>query len=179
MFNVLPDILKEEIAHEYKFRRLLVVAFLVLFVEIFSLTLFFPSWIVSKYREQDAVQVMNEINESPTAKSTHSVSNVISSTNAKLRILNTQLEYPKIIPLLEALSANKIPAIHIQHALFDYSNASALQVTLEGVADTRESLVIFLKNLHTTPTFKVISSPISNLTKDKNIEFSIYITLAP
>ena len=46
-------------------------------------------------------------------------------------------------------------------------------MTVSGMAGTREDLVAFVKKMEDSKYFSDVVSPISNLTKDKNINFVI------
>ncbi len=177
MFNVLPDILKQEIIHEYRSRRFLIIVLFVLSLQIFALVLLFPSWITSLYREKKSAVALEAMNQSLLAKNVSSVGDLIQVTNKKLRVLTTTLEYPKIVPLLQSISDNKIPAIHINRISDSSENSAASEIILSGVAETRDDLVKFIKNLNTIQSIASVTSPIGNLAKNKNIDFTIQIIL--
>ncbi len=179
MFNVLPDILKEEIKKEYTLRLLLVIFLCIIFIQVSFLIFIFPSWIVSSYREKDIVSQIAESNTSPISNNANAVSSVVSSTNLKLNIINTFLKYPEVTPIFNAIVINKTPGITLNQFLYTSVQTDEASISLGGVAVSREALVLFSKTLEQTKIFKTVDLPVSNLAKDKNIEFTINLTLAP
>src|SRR3989344_3324901 len=75
---------------------------------------------------------------------------------------------------LAGTEKDKNVGIHIRE--FSVHNG---QMLLIGIADTREEFIVFIDELEGEKLFSEVSSPISNLSKTKDISFEIAITLAP
>ena len=76
--------------------------------------------------------------------------------------------------LIDTATLHKNDGIHIRE--FSVHNG---QMLLIGIADTREEFIVFIDELEGEKLFSEVSSPISNLSKTKDISFEIAITLAP
>ena|SRR6185295_9724789 len=177
MFNLIPDSLKEKVISEYKLRRLTLVIIFLMFIQISFIILIFPSWVASYYKEQEIMSQVNELNQLQSSKDSNSLVSIIRSTNAKLNILNTVLAYPAVLPLLNTVLDSKPSTVYINK--FSYtSNSLFATINVGGISATREGLVAFVKNLQKTNMFKTVNLPVSNLAKDKNIDFSLDLVSA-
>ena len=173
MFNVLPHILKAKIKAEYQVRYVTLVLLLILFLQISFLIFLSPSWIISFYRERDASTQMENIKQSPLAKGASPIASVITDTNKKLFLLNSLLQYPEVAPTVKIILENKTSPVHLNEFLYTSKNASSSAFLIAGVSETREGLVSFVKSLEKSGNFKTVYLPVSDLAKDKNIDFSI------
>lgn len=177
MFNLLPESMKEKAKRDYKFRRLLVTLSLVIFLQCSFLIFLFPSWIVSTYKEKEIVSQVANIGKSQSITESNSALSIIKSTNKKLDSLNIELEYPRVTPFINVVLSKKTGAIYITGFSFITTDKKTGTLELSGVSTTRESLVSFVKRLKESGVFKAVDLPISNLAKDKNINFSIGLIL--
>ena len=202
MFNVLPDIFKKEIKSEYYLRRLIVVFIFVVFVQIVSLIFVFPSWLVSFYRQNEVSAEMNSEQSAAVSKNVNDILQTIDKTNQNLGIISGAFSYSAVLPLVENIISYKTSAITLTDFTYDNSavgqigNGTMSQTTagqapatsasgrtvpmsVSGIAKTREDLVGFVKKLEDSSVFSDVVSPISNLTKDKNINFVINLNATP
>lgn len=177
MFNLLPDILKEKLKAEYKRRWLTVVFMFVIFLQVSFLIFLFPTWVLSLSKEQDITSNISATNRSTSSKDATPIASIIADTNTKLNIINTAMEYQKVLPLVNIIIGNKIPSIHIKRISYEFTDKSDTTINLGGLSDTREGLVSFVKNLESSRTFKSIDLPVSNFTKGKDIDFSLSMTV--
>jgi hypothetical protein len=179
MFNLLPDNLKSEIRAEYKLHKFILILTFIIFIQVSFLVFLFPSWLISLYRENEVSAQIEEINKSPVAINANSISSIIKSTNTKLKIINTALEYPRLIPYVDTIISKKTDNIHLIGIMFSTTAKDTATISIEGLSSTREALVSFVKNLESAGKFKKVDLPVSNLAKDKDIKFSMTLTVAP
>ena len=173
MFNLLPDNLKGKIKTEYQIRRLTVFLTFVIFLQISFLIFLSPSWVASVFRQEEAVSQIEKMRESLLSQNTNSVASIIAGTNAKLNIINTTLEYPEVAPIFNVILSNQTSSIRLNGLTYTSINASTSALTMSGISTTRESLVSFVKSLEKSKAFKTVDLPVSNLAKDKNIDFAV------
>jgi hypothetical protein len=173
MFNVLPDNLKEKIKKQYRLRRLVVVLIFVLFVQISFLIFLFPSWIMSEYKERDSLDQINFQNSSVISQNTDAVLQTINDTNTAIDVINTAFKYPKVVPLFDAVISAKSKSISLRQLTYSAEGTSTASLSLEGIAATRQDLVSFVENLQKSGSFANVVSPVSNLEKDRDIDFSV------
>lgn len=177
MFNLLPDNLKEEIKKEYKLRFLAVILLFVLFVQISFLVFSFPLWLVSSYKEKEVVLRTEKMNESPLNLKIKPVLSNVKSINTKLNILGSLLEYPKVIPIVDVILSKKTKAIRINQLSYTSTAKTKGSVILGGISSTREDLVSFVKSLQGSGSFANVDLPISNFAREKDINFTINLTV--
>jgi hypothetical protein len=177
MFNLLPENLRKTITTEYRLRLAILAIVMVVLVQISFLIFLFPSWLVSYYKERDFSVQSDELNKSLSTLDISSTTAFIKSFNTKIGIINDSLEYPKFVPMVDEVIAKKTSSIRISGIYYTVNSANAGTLTLEGLGDTRESLVSFSDSLKTIQHFKKVDLPISNLAKDKNISFIISINV--
>lgn len=109
---------------------------------------------------------------------TNSASYIIKSTNSKLTIINSTMKYSPFGPSLDAVLSNKNAGIHLSEVNYSATGSSTANISISGVSNTREALVTFVKNLKDSNVFRAVDLPVSNLAKDKNIDFSITMGVA-
>lgn len=177
MFNLLPENLKNKIKAEYKRRRLVVILFLAVCVEGSFLIFIFPTWLVSYHNEKGVVYESEQMNNLFKNSNINPTNSVIKSLNSRLGILDTALEYPKFRPFVDTVISNKTSSISITEFSYESTATSSATFVLSGVSSSRESLVSYVKRLEGTKLFKKVDLPIGNLAKDKNIEFTINLTI--
>jgi hypothetical protein len=178
MFNLLPDSLKKEIKAEYKLRVIIVILVFVLFIQLSFLVFIFPSWLISLYKEKETVAQAEEMSKSERVSNINSLTSIVTDTNTKLNMLNNTLEYPEFLPLANSILAQKTSSIKLDQFYYTSQSPVTGTISLNGVSATRDSLVAFVKSLQETKLFKSVDLPVSNLTKDKNIKFSLTLTIS-
>lgn len=177
MFNLLPENLRNAVIKEYRLRLTVVVMVFVILIQVSFLVFLFPSWLVSFYKEKDFSTQSDELSKSLSTLDISSTTSFIKSFNNKIGIINNALEYPKFIPILDDILAKKTGSIRISGMYYTVDSMNSGTLTLEGIGDTRESLVSFSDSLETIGYFKKVDLPISNLAKDRNIAFTISINI--
>ena len=88
------------------------------------------------------------------------------------------MEYPKAIPFIGVILSKKTPAISINQFGYTSLGKNTATMSIGGISQTRESLVSFVKSLNESGIFESVDSPISNFTKEKNIDFLITLAIA-
>ncbi len=179
MFNLLPENLKQKIKSEYKIRLLIAILIFVVFLEFTFLALLAPSWLSSYYRKKEMLVNEDAKIVAQLASSTSSIISTIQLTNNRLRTLDNSFQYPSVAPALNVILSKKTNSIHINQLSFTLNNDKnkTASIALSGISATREALVSFSKNLQNSGVFKSVDLPVSSLTKDSNLEFSINIIL--
>lgn len=173
MFNVLPDILKEEIKTEYRLRWLIVLCLSFLFVQISFLIFLFPSWVISLYQEKEASDKVNLQNSLSVSKNTNVLLQTINETNKKLSVVNTSFQYSNVVPIFKNIISFKTNYISLHQLSYVSTGTSTATLSVGGMSANREALVSFVKNLQNSGLFTNVNSPVSNLEKNKNIDFVI------
>lgn len=176
MFNLLPDSLKENITKEYKERRWVVILLFVIFIQASFIIFTMPSWVVSNSKQNDLADDVKALDSSSMLSTANSLKPIIKSINTELGIIDKNLKYQEFVPVLDAVISKKLSSIKITDVSYVSNSSSTAILVIQGVSSTRDALVNFKDNLASLKIFKNIDLPISNYTKDKNIDFSMTIT---
>ncbi len=174
MFNVLPEIFRKEIKSEYYLRYSVVILIAIIFLQISFLVFIFPSWLNSFYRQKEILAEAKWQKSKIVSKNADSILQTINSTNQNLNVILNNFNYSAVLPIVKEIISNKTSAITLTE--FTYNNFAATPIapmTISGVSRTREDLISFVDKLENLGDFSGVVSPISNLTKDNNINFVI------
>ena len=114
---------------------------------------------------------LTSLNVGPTTEA-------IKSLNLKMQVMNSVLDYRKFNPIVDTILAQKFSGIIIDQVAYRMVATSTAVVTVGGIADSRENLVLLSKKLQASSKFKSVDIPISNYAKEKDIEFSINLVVS-
>lgn len=179
MFNLLPENIKNKIRKEYFLRRVMVVFMFLIFIGAAFLIFLFPSWIVSVYKERGLSSQAESTNQSSLIAEMKEITSDVNKINAELKTIDESLEYKKIVPFINIILSKRARSIYINELTYTSDGPKKATIKLEGISSTRVSLLSFVKSLEETKSFKVVDLPISNFAKDRNINFSISLTIEP
>lgn len=147
-------------------------------LQIFFIILLFPSGLVSFTREKEMKLEILRSSRSSEIQNAESMLNIINETNSKMQSINSLLRYPTLMPILKKILESRTNNIKINDFSYLSSGADLATVSIRGISTNREALVSFTKRLEKLEIFKKVDSPVSNFTKDKNIDFSITLTVS-
>lgn len=174
MINLIPPIAKRRVLTEYWFRVVSV------WLAVFSLACFLvaltllPLYVLIKLQIDVYIDSAVEAN----SKITDFDNSVLALTTAnikaqKLFTLGQVEQFSGVLSLI-----NEIRGENISISGFEFKRESTNldNLLLNGLATDRKSLADFRDKLLTLPNVNEVNLPISNLAKDKNIQFSIMVT---
>lgn len=119
----------------------------------------------------------DEMNSNLSVLNIASTTSNIKALNNNLTIMDKILSYPKIVHYLNIVFLNKSKPISIDDVSYIDTNEKNAVLTINGSSATREALLSFVKNLQTSGAFSAVDLPISNYAKDKDLDFSIKLTI--
>jgi hypothetical protein len=179
MYNSLPSNIKNKVRTEYHLRLLITVVVFIIFLQISFWALMFPSWLISLEKEQNILLQSEKSNKVSLDLEIENMNPRIQEINTVLKMINSNLKYPLFGPLLDNILSKKTGDILIKEVRYASSGENTGSILLSGTGATRESLVLFVKKLEESSFFEKVDLPISNFTKDKNINFSINMMISP
>ncbi|MBI2674053.1 MAG: hypothetical protein HYX23_02105 [Candidatus Zambryskibacteria bacterium] len=172
MFQLLTEEERRKVGHEYVVRRTIVLlcAFvLALAVGIIGL---FPSYTLSSIRRLEALERTKAVGSARQRNDDLGLQVWLEEINLKLKLLSPALDTDRPSNFIDKILDQKSAGILIT----DFSLAKSIDkvdISINGVAANRQSLITFKDRLNSSGNFSNVVSPISNLTKDKNIDFQI------
>lgn len=180
MVNLLTSQQKNIIAREYKRRRSVVWFCALAFIAASSLVLLLPSllYVVNDHREVSRRLAAEKGRATQAAEGEDPVV-IVKEVNRKLAILKrVRIELPLPDSVITALLENIPAGVKVTSISYERKKDDGL-VLVGGVAPDREALLAFLKVLRQEPLFSEVDLPISSFVKNRDIDFSMKITITP
>lgn len=169
--NFLPEEEKILLKKEY-LRRVLVVAGIFVFISVFlNITLLAPLFLNFKIQENELKKRLDLSQKNLSAIDSKETTSFIKEINEKISILDFSN-----IPTKSEL-VKKIISLKPEPVRLNNISISQTDVIIKGKADRRTDFVNFVDSLKMEKTFQKVDSPVSNLVKEKDIEFSLTISL--
>lgn len=171
MINLLPYKEKKSIERIRSIRLARTVIFGLTFMSLSSLALFLPTVVAIKSRSSIIMKQISDLQKKGM------VVNDVDLDSLKRRALTSQIKLtsPKVIQPTEYIEIIKsVDSRGISIDNFALSATNELKIS--GIADTREILQSFIKNLENNQKIALVNSPVSNFVKNKNSDFNITIS---
>jgi len=175
MINLLPLEEKEKIKAEYRVRVFVVILFFVFATIIIATVLLLPRYLFLETRERVYGGELSKI-DIDLADGQRELKNVLRDTKRKVDILESGADKVNVyhdifLPVLENRNTIEIDGI-------SYENTRDDDVLLvSGISPDRDTLLDFIKKLEQNPSFGNVELPVSNFIKNKDIEFSMDISV--
>jgi hypothetical protein len=173
--NFLPEKNKIIIKKEY-FRRIFIIIGLFFFFLILASDLFLFSFSLLLKNQKESFSRQLEFSEERLARSeAKDIIPLIKDLNEKISLLQSSPARGGTVEksaLMKNILSRKPDKITIKEFLFEKN-----KISIWGFSDTRDNMLGFINSLKEEKSFKKVESPIANLLKEKDIEFSISIEL--
>jgi len=170
MINLLPEQAKLQLARD-RFSRALLTAGAMLFMVTASAALMMLLTYVSLgLQKSELLRELAIAKKSPTLARVETVEEKIILTNDVVKIFLKGLEREnRISHILDEALKNRPPAVGINEFTYNSPN----EFRLRGSAQSRNDLLLFVERLSKSKVISGVNSPISNLLKDRDIEFEL------
>jgi len=179
MLNFLQQKNKKQIITEYLFRVLVIILSFILTATLLLIILFLPSFFFTKYKNDTLMGQALLVQKQATNASEDPII-LIKNANKLLAALtpdfSTNLSFGHIVDKVISLknSGIKILSIKISN---DVNKIDNKIVVVGGVADTRDNLTLFEKDIINDGYFKNVLFPVENFIKSVDSEFTATLTL--
>lgn len=175
MINLIPPKAKKIVIREYWTRVFVVWLFMLSIVLLIMAFLSVPTYILLRSLES---AMASQIDYAKAEQGSYKeLERTIKNTNALVNHLNLNEEQLSFSALLSELDAVAGPLVTLTQFGFIEEEGVLKQVSLLGQADTRVLLSTFRDKLEAHEAFASVDLPISNLAKDKDITFSMKVSL--
>ena len=175
MINLLPENEKKEISREYRFRRLALVLISMICLSVSAAVFLLPSFILSWYKAQGDGYADSGANAKPDAEASSLLAR--SETAKQLSAILKPEDYALPSSFIDTLIRNKTSQNKINSISYSRDQTGAINVSVNGVSDSRQALVSFTNRLGKEPGIGKINIPVSNFTKDADISFSFSLSI--
>jgi hypothetical protein len=175
MINLIPPAFKRSVTIEYWTRVTSVCLFILSGILFASTLLLLPVYVRINLQIDTFEKAANEALERVSQHDLSSATLVKTGTKARLLLeLRNDTKFSSIISLLQEMENSQV---FIESIDFTRVDTGIGPMQLSGKALTRQSLADFRTALLARPEIDSVLLPISNLAQDKDISFSVTITM--
>lgn len=176
MINLLPDIDKKAIEHEYKLRRRAVILTAGIMLSVATIIFMTPSYVLSLYKGKSTnteVAKAAAIDQAEELKSKAE----ITTSKALIKVLQPQVQGILPTTVISYLVKNKTAQNTITDFAYTRSaDTGTISIIVHGVAKTRQNLSKFLEAMRHEQGITSADVPVSDFAKDTNIAYTMTIT---
>lgn len=179
MANLLPPEDQRRIKHDRIKKLIVVVSFGVALVFAAGILLLLPLFFSLRFQKASFVEQLETVKQKPVFAQVENIEKSIDDLNVKLQAFQSnQDKTQNISPVLVELFSLADSSININSLAFTNTNSKLPpQLSIRGVVDNRDNLLEFIDLLEQSPFFSAVNSPLTNLLKEFDIEFSLTLNI--
>lgn len=172
MFKLLTDKTKEKVMHEYVLRRMIVIMCSLIAVFFIGIIGILPSYVLSNARQNEVLERTRVMNSIGQEGGKPDLENWLLQTNERLRELSPKLDTDRPSDFVDKVISQSLKGVRITGFSW-IKTGDSIVLSVGGVATDRQTLLMFERRLNASGYFSEVTLPISNLVKDKDIDFQI------
>jgi hypothetical protein len=176
MYKLLTEEAKKKAEKEYSSRRLSLILMALVVVLVIELAGLFPSFILSSARKIELEERVRLMDISTSTETTVDPTLWLNTINTKLTLLSPALDNARPSDAIEKVISKKSPGIRITSFSWE-DDKGRMMISVSGVAQDRQSLLAFENSLNSSKYFSEVTLPVSNLAKDRDINFQLKLSL--
>ncbi len=176
MINLIPPQGHSALRHEYMLRIASMYCFILGGVLVASAALMIPTYVLTS-SQLEAVRSDNSENHETTQAFSRASEEIKTATAmmSQLRVTESAIVYSTIIEEIVRSAPNGIAFTTFQGRP---EEDELTQITIQGLASTRNALASFKNALESSVMFEKADIPISDLARDTNLPFVVTVTLS-
>ncbi len=175
MINLIPPTAKRKIIVEYWLRVVSVWFYIWTAAMIGSVAIMFPAYVL--IHSQVSVYEQSAQSASEKVANFEEVKKQIEQSNELATKMQNQLTLPLISDYVSLFRSLEGQGVTITSIDISRSDAAVSPIRISGLATTRQSLASFRDRISADGRVEKVDLPLSNLAKDKDIQFSLTVTL--
>jgi hypothetical protein len=175
MINLIPIEEKKEIRKDFYYRFLTTLFIMFSFLIFILLVLISPTYLTSYEKKiSNNEKLKNQKNEVIPEIDQKAVES-IKTLDARLALLleARKNKYVFSQKVISEIIFQKVPGIKIDSFFYQNDPVDNKKVTITGIAQNREQLLLFRQALENDSSFKNVDLPISNFVKGRDIKFNL------
>lgn len=177
MLNLFPPEVKKAQTREYLLRLCVVSLWFLGALASIALLLLVPPYVSLQIKKGVLLDESESIKAAISSQGTDVVDAFLKETNTRAALLATYQPRRNVHKLVEALVAQTPAGVHLTGITYTTKNGPE-KLIIRGVADERESAVVFVRQLETEALFSNVDLPISNLARNEDIVFTMTLEVA-
>ncbi len=179
--NLLPRDYQNELNGE-RVKRFIVVAGLAVFLIIaVNILLLSPLWFLFVAQEKELARELEALKHSQTFLDITDIESKIAGLDAEVEnFLAQEKNLFKLTPVIGAILDHRPAGIGVSGLSYvsaDKNKGQPSRISISGIARSREDLLNFFQAGEKDPIFKKVNSPISNLLKEADFDYSLVFDL--
>ena len=180
--NLLPEDYQIDLRAE-RLKRLIVVAGAAVFlIAVANTILLSPVWVLFVVQEREMSRQLESLEKSPAFLRLKNLEDEIGSLNYEINSFNDlEKKRIEIAPAISSILDSRPAGVRVSAVIFsaaDPRRSQPPQLSVRGTAPHRDLLFDFASANRDNNFFSKIHSPISNLLKETNVEYSLVFDLA-
>lgn len=175
MINILPEE-KKKVVEKERIRRFIFIlgVSLVTFL-ILAIILFLPSFLYLINQKKEIERTIESLESGPIFKEIQEIESEILDLNQKLILFqNNQSDVLNLSLFIEKILEQKPKSLEIQAISFERL-AEVPRFSLQGKSPSRDLLLEFVENLNKEELIEKVHSPITNILREKDIDFNLIV----
>lgn len=178
MINLLPISGIKKIISEYRIRLITTALVMFAIIILIAMTLLFPAYLLVSHKRTIVLEDLSKAgDQNASSQEVKDLEKVIKETDVILDLLNAKGQKFSVSGDIVAKTAGlRTENIKITGIFYDKKDLES-SLSLKGSATSRQSLSSFIEMLKKDAAFADVSLPISDLVKDRNIDFTVMIKL--
>jgi hypothetical protein len=176
MYKLLTEEKKAMLARVYAHRRTAVILIALDVVMVIGMVGLLPSYVLSDARRQEVAERTKIMEGLSSSEDEQELQAWLDSLNAKLKALSPTEDTDRPSELIEKILGERSDGIRLTSFVWSKEGGEAL-VSVSGIGRDRQSLIAFESRLNASGHFGRVTLPISNLAKDKDINFQVKLSL--
>jgi len=176
MINLLP--IEDKIINkkDYLSRLILVIGFFIFAIIVIVFVLFLPVFFSLFFEEKDLSRQLDIIKAGSGSIETEKIYTDLNTLNDRLSFYEKNNEdVRQISTLFDRIISSKSSGVKIIYLKYEKSKGDT--ITIMGKSGNRSDFVDFKKRIEDDDFFSIVSSPLSNLLKETDINFTMTIGL--
>ena len=178
MINLLPISGIKRIISEYRIRLVTTALVMLAAIILIATTLLFPAYLLASHKRTIILEDLSKTGDrAVSSQETKELEKIIKEIDATLDMLSSKGQKFSISnDMLTKTAGFRTENIKITGMFYDKKDPES-SFSLKGTAASRQSLTSFIEMLKKDVAFRDVSLPISDLVKDRNIDFTVMIKL--
>ncbi len=171
--NFLPEEDKGKIKKEYLRRLFVIIGIFSFFAISIGIILLLSPYLFLKDQEHNLERQLAISEERLLRGKIENTISLVEELNTKISLLDSgQKNIGEKSAVIKLILEEKTNKIKILYFYFDKE-----KVLIQGLSESRQNLLSFIDSLKKKKGFKKVESPVSNLVKERDIEFKLTIEL--
>lgn len=173
MFKLLTEESRQKVTREYGVRRIIVIFMSLIVVFVIGIIGLLPSYILSNARQDDVLEWARITGSTGQDRDVLDLQAWLTEINLRLQTLSPELDTDRPSDLVKKILDQKIAGVDITSLSWIKSKDKKIVLSVSGTALDRQILVAFQNRINTSGYFSEVVLPISNLVRDRDIDFQI------